>query len=140
MWSYRKIIRIPWTAHQTNVIVLQRIRQEQTALLYRTKNSSYFWSHVIRKGELEDLALTGRIPGKCARDAQHFTFINNFKLLHKNPGKLREVAHNRTQHDSIIVHLRPGSAMMPKREGICNKSNNQSINCFPLYLSRVQLT
>jgi len=37
-----------------------------------------------RKGELEDLALSGRIPRKCARRAQRFTFINDFERLYKN--------------------------------------------------------
>jgi len=37
-----------------------------------------FLAHVIRKEEeLEDLAQSGRIPGKRARGAQRFTFITN---------------------------------------------------------------
>ena len=38
----------------------------------------------IRKEELEDLALSGRIPAKSARDAQRFTFLNNFKRFYQN--------------------------------------------------------
>jgi len=58
---------------------------------------------MLYKGELEDLALSGRIPGKHA-SAQRFTFIHNFKGLCKNPGNLWETARNRTQSKNIIVH------------------------------------
>ena len=58
----------------------------------------------LRKGELEDLALSGRIRGKRAKGAQRFTFIHNFEGLWKNPGNLWETARNRTQSKNIIVH------------------------------------
>ena len=45
------------------------------------KRQLKFFGHVICKGKLEDLTLSGGIPGKHARGAQHFTFINNFKHL-----------------------------------------------------------
>jgi len=113
MWSYRRIIRIPWTAHQTNVSVLQRMRQERKLLCCIEQRQLKFLGHVIRKGEFADLALSGRIPGKRARGAQRFTFIHNFKGLCKNPGKLWETARNRTQWKNISTS-RARSAMIPK--------------------------
>jgi len=50
--------------------------------------------HVIRKGKLADLSLSGRISGKPARDTRSFTLINNFKHLYKYPGKLRDADRN----------------------------------------------
>jgi len=61
--------------------------QERKLLCCIEQRQLKFVGHVIRKGVLEDLALSGRIPGKRARGAQRFTFINNFKGLRKNPGK-----------------------------------------------------
>ena len=104
MWFYLRILRIPWTANQTNVLVLERMGQERKLLCCIEQRQLKFLSHVIRKGELEDLALSGRIPGKCARGAQRFTFINNFKGLCKNHGKLWETACNKTQWENIVVH------------------------------------
>ena len=52
--------------------------------------------HVISKGELEDIALKGRIPGKRARGARRFTFVNNFKHLYQNAGQLWDADQNRT--------------------------------------------
>jgi len=86
MWFYSRILRIPWTAHQANVSVLQRMGQERKPLCCTEQRQLRFLDQVIPKGELEDLALSGRIPGKRARGAQRFTFIHNFKSLCKNPG------------------------------------------------------
>jgi len=41
-----------------------------------------------KKEELEDVALSGIITGKPDSGAQCFAFINNFKHLYKNPGKV----------------------------------------------------
>jgi len=104
MWFYRRILRIPWTAHQTNVSVLQRMGQVRKLLCCIEQRQLKFLGHVIRKGEHEDLALSSRIPRKRARSAQRSTFIHNFKDLCKNPGKLLETARNRTQWKNITVH------------------------------------
>jgi len=69
MWFHRRILRIPWTAHQTNVSVLQETGQDRKLLCCIEQRQLKFLGHVIRKGELEDLALSGRIPGKRARGA-----------------------------------------------------------------------
>ena len=63
-----------------------------------------FLGHVICKAELELFGPSGSIPGKHARSAQRFTFINNFKHLYQNPGQLWDAAQNRTNWKSIIVH------------------------------------
>ena len=104
MWFYRRILRIPWTAHQTNVSVLQRMGQERKLICCIEQRQLKFLGHAIRKGELEDLALSSRIPGKRASGVQRFTFIHNFEGLWKNPGNLWETARNRTQWKNIIVH------------------------------------
>jgi len=62
--------------------------QERKLLSCIEQRQLKFLGHVTLKGELEDLALSGRITGKRARSAQRFTFINSFKGLCKNLGKL----------------------------------------------------
>ena len=79
---------------QANVTVLQGMRQERKFLCCIEKRQLKFFGHVIRKGELEDLALSYIIPGKRARGTQRFTSVNNFKRLYKNPVKLWEAARN----------------------------------------------
>jgi len=102
MWFYCRIFHIPWTVHQTNVSVFQRMGQERKLLCCIEQRQLKFVGHVICKGELEDLALSGRMPGKRARGAQCFTFIRNFKGLCKNLGNLWETTRNRTQWKNIV--------------------------------------
>jgi len=49
MWFYRRIPRIPWTAHQTNVSVLQRMGQERKLLCCIEQNNSNFWTMLYAK-------------------------------------------------------------------------------------------
>ena len=104
MWFYRRILRIPCTALQTNQAVLQKIGQERKLLCCVEQRQLKFLGHAIRKGEHEDLALNDRICGKSARITQRFTFINNFKHLYQNPGQLCDAARNRTNCKSMIMH------------------------------------
>jgi len=56
----------------------KKLRQERKLLCCMEQKQLKFLAHVIRKEEeLEDLAQSGRIPGKRARGAQRFTFITN---------------------------------------------------------------
>ena len=104
MWFYCRILRVLWTALQTNGTILQKMEQEHKLLCCIKQRQLKFLGHAIRKGKLEDLALSGRIPGKRARGAQRFTFINNFKHLYQNLEQLWDAARNRRNCKSIIVH------------------------------------
>jgi len=74
MWFYRRIPRIPWTAHQTNVSVLQRMGQERKLLCCIEQRQLKCLGHVIRKGELEDL----KIHNYPFRQLFFKTFSQNF--------------------------------------------------------------
>ena len=79
MWFYRRILRIPKTAHQTNEKVLQKMNQKWKLLRCVEKRQLEFFRHVICKEKLENLVLSGRLPGKRGRGSQRYTFIKNFK-------------------------------------------------------------
>jgi len=72
-----------------------------------------------RKGELEDLALSGRIPKKCARRSQRFTFIYDFERLYKNAWEIWETARNRAQWEKVTVHGGLDQPWYRKREIFC---------------------
>ena len=70
MWFYRRILHIPWTTHQTNKKVLQKMNQKRNLLHCIEKRQLEFVGHVICKEKIENLALSGRLLGKCARGSQ----------------------------------------------------------------------
>ena len=45
MWFYRRILKIPWTARQSNVDVLQQIEEQRQLIKnIRKRQAKFFWS------------------------------------------------------------------------------------------------
>ncbi len=77
MWFYRRMLRVSYTAHETNISVLQRMGQERQLLrTIKERQTGFTGHHIIRKGELEDLILAGKVQGKKARGGQMLLFLN----------------------------------------------------------------
>ncbi|KAL0878559.1 hypothetical protein ABMA27_003646 [Loxostege sticticalis] len=71
MWCWRRLLRIPWTAHRTNVSVLKELKMENAQRLSSIclhRVVSYF-GHIARReaNNLEKLIVTGKIEGKRPR-------------------------------------------------------------------------
>ena len=81
MWFYRRMLRISYTAHETNDSVLQRVGQERQLLKIIQARQVSFTGHVIRKGELEELCLAGKVPGKKLRGKPILLFLNQLKEI-----------------------------------------------------------
>ena len=95
---YRRIFRVSYTAHETNIPVLQRMGQERQLLSTIKERQTRFTGHIIWKGELEDLILAGKVQGKHARGGQRILFLNqvmeNTGLT--SPRTIWDAARNRT--------------------------------------------
>ena len=79
MWFYRRMLRISYQDRVTNETVLQRVHQRRQLLNTIHTRQISFVGHVIRKGELEELALNGKIKGKKARGRQRLSFLYQAK-------------------------------------------------------------
>ena len=80
------------------------MNQKRNLLRCIEKRQLEFVGHVIRKEKIENLALSGRFPGKRARGSQRYTFTKNFNKIFKHRNELWETARNRTLWQSIVVH------------------------------------
>ena len=93
-----RMLRVSYTAHETNISVLQRMGQERQLLGTIKERQTRFTGHIIRKGELEDLILAGKVQGKKARGGQRLLFLNqvmeNTGLT--SPRTIWDAARNRT--------------------------------------------
>ena len=67
MWIWRRVLKIPWTDRVTNDAVLRRMGTHRELLKSIRKRQLRFLGHVMRKGELENVCLTGRVEGRRAR-------------------------------------------------------------------------
>ncbi|KAG1655749.1 Down syndrome cell adhesion molecule [Nymphon striatum] len=78
MWGFRRIQRISWKARKTNEEVLRQTNQER-CMLKKIKQRQYkFMGHVLRKQQLENLSLSGKINGKRTPGTQRKTFLKQF--------------------------------------------------------------
>ncbi|MCH9665805.1 MAG: hypothetical protein K0U41_08180 [Gammaproteobacteria bacterium] len=77
MWFYRRMLRISWTDHATNEEVLRRAGTKRKLINKIRKRQLQFLGHIMRKGKLENLSLTGKIEGKRSRGRQRLTFLKS---------------------------------------------------------------
>ena len=106
MWFHRRMlhVRVPYTSYKTNESVLRRAGQTRQLLKIIDRRQLTFLGHSIRKGELEDLCLSGKISGKKARGGQRRTFLDNFKEdpCLKDPRRLWNTARCRKEWQSLV--------------------------------------
>lgn len=71
MWVWRRLLRIPWTAHRTNISVLKELKIENAQRLSQTCLSKVlkYFGHIARRSDdnLERLIVTGKVEGKRPR-------------------------------------------------------------------------
>ena len=79
--------------------------QERQLLRTIKERQTRFTGHIIRKGELEDLILAGKVQGKKARGGQRLLFLNqvmeNTGLT--SPRTIWDAARNRTCENKNIM-------------------------------------
>ena len=81
------MLRISYVDRVKNEEVLQRVKMKRELLHTIRQRQLKFLGHAIRKGALEDLSLSGKIPGKRARGGQRKTFLDNFEFRTIQGGK-----------------------------------------------------
>ena len=72
----RRMLRIAWTDKVSNDQVLQRANTSRNLLKVIVSRQIRFVGHVMRKNQLETVALTVVIEGKRARGRQRKTFMD----------------------------------------------------------------
>ena len=69
-------MRISWTERQTNEEVLIRVGEDRSLMMVIRKRQMKFLGHVMRRGELESVVLTGYVEGRRARGRQRETYMS----------------------------------------------------------------
>ena len=63
-WFYRRMLRISLNEKVTNVEVYRRMNTSTSLLIDIVHRQLTFLGHILRKGELENLVVTGFVDGK----------------------------------------------------------------------------
>ena len=70
MWFLRRMMRVSYTAHESNHSMMQRAGASWYLVDKMRKRQAEFLGHVMRKGNAERLAITDRLDGRRGRDGQ----------------------------------------------------------------------
>lgn len=95
MWALCRMQRITWTARTTNEEVLHQVDKTRSLLKNIKRRQLIFVGHVLRKGKLEHLSLTGRIDGKCAPGRQRLTYLKQHTNNDNNAAELIQKSYDR---------------------------------------------
>ena len=68
MWFLRRMQRISYTEHVTNVEVLRRANPKRKLLSEMVNRQVKCFGHIMHKEEMENLVTTGYVEDKRARD------------------------------------------------------------------------
>ena len=106
MWFIRCILRIPWTARETNEDVLTEANHNRQLITNIRRRQAKFIGHIMRKGELERTVTTGKLNGKRARGRQREKIMDNLSTW---LGTVRATdtiiaTQNRVKWRSMIAH------------------------------------
>ena len=67
MWFIRRMQRISYTEHVTNIVVLHRANTKRKLISEMVNRQVKFFGHVMHKEEMGNLVTTGYVEGKRAR-------------------------------------------------------------------------
>ena len=79
MWIYRKISRIPYTAHMTNERVLELAKTNRSLKLEIKQRKIRYFGQIIRADKIQKALLTGKVEGKRGRGRSRRTWANDIK-------------------------------------------------------------
>lgn len=107
MWCWRKLLRIPWTAHRTNVSILKELQLERKPRLSTVclRRVLEFFGHIARKpgDNLQKLIVTGKVEGKRQRGRSLMRWSDQIRsTLDINMSDAVHVAESRSRWRNIV--------------------------------------
>ena len=104
-WFYRRMLRISWKENVSNVEVYRGMNTSTPLLIDIVHRQLTFLGHILRKGELEKLVVTGFVDGKRDRGRQRETFLTYLsKIVGKSPLELINLAKKRDVWTKFCAH------------------------------------
>jgi len=75
MWFLCRMLKISWKDKVSNEEVLRRANTSRQLMSTIVTRQICFVGHIVKKGKLKYLSLTGKVEGKRARGRQRLTFL-----------------------------------------------------------------
>ena len=81
MWTYRRLLSIPWTDRVTNEEVLRRMKKQRELLTNIKKRKTAYLGHILRneKYKILQLILEKKIEGKRGIGRKQMSWTRNIR-------------------------------------------------------------
>ena len=80
MWTYRRMLRIPWTAKVTNERVLNRVNEKRQIMNMIRKRKLSFFGHLVRRENIHRRLQEGYIEGRRPRGRPRISWYDNIRV------------------------------------------------------------
>ena len=107
-------MKISWMERISNEEVLRRMDCERELMVNVRVQQMRFLGHVMRREELENLSLTGRIPGSRARGRQREKYMDGIVRIvggERRAGQLLQMTREREVWQSMVANVCRGTAL-----------------------------
>ena len=103
MWTWRRLLRIPWTARRTNTSILRQIKPEQRLSSTVYKRILTFFGHIQRKNAMEKMVIQGKPNGKRRRGRSPKRWVDITREILKLPlGEAVHQSNNRVKWRELV--------------------------------------
>ena len=113
MWCWRRMLKVSWTEMRSNTNILETIDSQRELLAVMRKRQMIFFGHVMRADGLENLVVTGRIPGSRSRGRPRKKYVDVMKEVigsGMTTQQLLNLTRDRDQWRSMSANVFNGSA------------------------------